>query len=128
MTQETPPPSPSTTVEKLEVPKITIEDFFKVQLRVAKILHAEPVPKSKKLLKFDVEIAGEKRQILSGIAQHYDPQTLIGRHVVVVANLQTAKLMGLESQGMILAVMTENEEKLSVVEVSENFPSGSEVR
>lgn len=129
--QETINPTSEATAPAIEIPAeplISIEDFLKVKLRVAKVLHAEAVPKSKKLLKLDVEISGEKRQILSGIAQFYEPQNLIGKHVVVVANLQPAKLMGLDSCGMILAVITDDNSKLSVMEVSDTFPSGSIVR
>ncbi len=82
---------------------ITIDDFKKIKLRTARILEAENVPKSKKLIKLQIDLGNEKRQILAGIAEHYKPEELIGKLVVVVANLQPAKLMGLESQGMLLA-------------------------
>ncbi len=84
--------------------QISIEDVRKLDLRVAKVLHVERVPKSKKMLKFTVDLGSEKRTILSGIGDNIeDLSTLIGKHVVVVANLKTAVLMGLESQGMILS-------------------------
>jgi methionyl-tRNA synthetase len=82
---------------------ISIDDFAKIDLRVGKILSAERVPKSSKLLKLQVDLGTETRQILAGIGTKYEPEVLIGRLVAVVANLQPAKLMGLESQGMILA-------------------------
>ena len=82
---------------------ISIDDVRKADLRVAKVLSCESVPKSKKLLKLKVDIGGEERQILAGIAQHYAPEGLVGRLIIVVANLQPAKLMGEESQGMLLA-------------------------
>ena len=106
---------------------ITIDDFKKVDLRVAKVVAAEKVPKSKKLLKLRVEIAGESRQIVAGIAHQYEPESLIGRNIVVVANLQPAVLMGEESQGMLLAVNTADG-TVSVITVQDNLPTGSVVR
>jgi len=83
--------------------QITIDDFMKVDLRTAKILAAEKVKKSKKLIKLKVDLGAEQRQVLAGIAEAYEPEQLVGRTVILVANLKPAKLMGLESQGMILA-------------------------
>jgi len=82
---------------------ITIDDFTKVELRVAQILVAERIPKADKLLRLEVDLGYEKRQILAGIAQHYDPEKLIGRKIVIVANLAPRKMRGLESNGMLLA-------------------------
>jgi methionyl-tRNA synthetase len=76
---------------------------MKVELRVAKVLEAEAVPKSKKLLKLKVDTGADQRTIVAGIAEAYQPEQLIGRTIVIVANLQPAKLMGVESQGMVLA-------------------------
>ncbi len=87
--------------------RITIDDFMKVELRVGKILEAEAVPKSKKLVKLLVDAGTEKRTILAGIAEAYQPEQLVGRTVAFVANLKPAKLMGIESNGMILAASTE---------------------
>lgn len=84
-------------------PTITYDDFDKIDLRVATVLEAVPVPKSKKLLKLQVDLGFEKRQIVSGIALSYKPEDLIGRKVLIVANLAPATIMGVESQGMILA-------------------------
>jgi methionyl-tRNA synthetase len=83
--------------------RISIDDFMKVELRVAKVLEAEAVPKSKKLLKLKVDTGSEQRTIVAGIAEAYQPEQLIGRTIVIVANLQPAKLMGIESNGMVLA-------------------------
>jgi len=83
--------------------QITIEDFMKIQLKTAKVLSAERVPKSEKLLKLQVSLGGEQRQIVAGIGKRYEPESLIGKTVVIVANLKPAKLMGIESQGMVLA-------------------------
>ena len=84
--------------------EIAIDDFAKVDLRVATVIRAEPIPKAKKLLKLEVDM-GERRTIVSGIAQHYKPEDLIGRQVVIVANLKPVKLMGVESRGMLLAAV-----------------------
>ncbi|HJU06017.1 MAG TPA: methionine--tRNA ligase [Nitrospiraceae bacterium] len=86
-----------------EVPQITIEDFQKIQLKVATVLAAERVPKSEKLLKLRVDLGTEQRQIVAGIGKKYEPEPLIGKKIVIVANLKPAKLMGIESQGMVLA-------------------------
>ena len=87
--------------------RITIDDFMKIELRVGKILEAEAVPKSKKLVKLLVDAGTERRTILAGIAEAYQPEQLVGRTVAFVANLKPAKLMGIESNGMILAASTE---------------------
>ncbi len=86
-----------------ETPKITFDDLAKVQLRVAKILQAEPVPKTDKLLKLQIQIGAEQRQIVAGIALKYSPDELIGKKIIVVANLQPATIRGIESNGMLLA-------------------------
>lgn len=108
---EAKPAAPEPKPEKPEKPKpampepeeIDIQTFMKVKLRVARILEAEAVPDSQKLVKLQVLIGEERRQILAGIRKSYDPADLVGRQVIVVANLKPAKLMGLESQGMVLA-------------------------
>ena len=106
---------------------ITIDDFKKIDLRLAKVVSAERVPKSEKLLKLIVEIGGATRQILAGIAKQYEPEKLVGRYVVVVANLQPAKLMGQESNGMLLAA-NDDEGHISVVTILDELPTGSIVR
>jgi len=87
---------------------ISIDDFAKVQLKVAKVLAAEKVEKSRKLIKMKISLGEEERQIVAGIALQYEPEDLIGRQIIVVANLQPAKLMGIESQGMLLAASGED--------------------
>jgi methionyl-tRNA synthetase len=83
-------------------PEITLDDLRRIDLRVATVLNAEPVPKAKKLLKLEIDL-GQRRTIVAGIAEHYTPEALIGRQVIIVANLRPAKLMGVLSQGMLLA-------------------------
>jgi methionyl-tRNA synthetase len=82
-------------------PLLTLDDFSRMDLRVAEILQAESIPDSKNLLKLEVDL-GEKRTVVAGIASHYRPEDLVGRQVVLVANLRPAKLMGIRSEGMIL--------------------------
>jgi tRNA-binding protein len=82
---------------------IGIDDFRRVDLRVAKVIEAAKVEGSKKLIKLVVDLGAEKRQIIAGLADYYKPEDLVGKYVVVVANLQPKKMMGLESQGMLLA-------------------------
>ncbi len=86
-----------------ESTQISIEDFMSIELRVGKVLTCVKVPKSRKLLKMEIDLGKEVRQILAGLSQHYLPEEMVGRRVVVVANLKPATLMGLESQGMVLA-------------------------
>ncbi len=87
--------------------RIPIDDFVKIDLRVARILAAEKVKGSRKLIKMQVDAGGEPRTLVAGIAEAYEPETLVGRSVVIVANLKPAKLMGIESNGMVLAASPE---------------------
>jgi methionyl-tRNA synthetase len=96
-------PSPDGPPPVGEVPQIAIDEFQKIQLKVATVLAAERVPKSEKLLKLRVDLGSEQRQIVAGIGKKYEPEPLIGKKIVIVANLKPAKLMGIESQGMVLA-------------------------
>jgi methionyl-tRNA synthetase len=102
----TPAETPTAATE--ERTHITIDDFAKVDLRVAQILVAERVPKADKLLRLEVDLGYEKRQILAGIAQYYEPEKLVGRKIVIVANLAPRKMRGLESNGMLLAASLED--------------------
>lgn len=108
---------------------ITIEQFKTVELRVATIRAAEPHPNADRLLVLKVELAGgEERQLVAGIRAHYDPATLIGRQVVVVANLEPAKLRGVESQGMVLAAADEGAGKVVLLRPDDVVAAGSVVR
>jgi methionyl-tRNA synthetase len=106
---------------------IAIDDFMKVELRVAKVLEAEAVPKSKKLIKLKVDAGTDQRTILAGIAEAYKPEELIGRTIVIVANLKPRPMMGMESQGMVLAASTETGPP-SLVAVDPSLPAGARVR
>jgi len=106
--------------------QITIDEFMKVDLRTAKILEAEKVKKSKKLIKLKVDLGTEQRQVLAGIAEAYEPEQLIGRTVILVANLKPAKLMGHESQGMILA--GSNDQTLILGGFDGDLPPGVRVK
>jgi methionyl-tRNA synthetase len=108
-------------------PTITIDEFKKVDLRIGRVTAAEKVPKSEKLLKLQVEIGTERRQVIAGIALHYKPEDLVGKLVVLVANLQPAKLMGQESQGMLLAASDESG-KLALVGVQAEISVGATVK
>jgi methionyl-tRNA synthetase len=100
---------------------------MKVELRVAKVLEAEAVPKSKKLIKLKVDAGTEHRTIVAGIAEAYQPDQLVGRTIVIVANLKPAKLMGIESNGMVLAASPEGGLP-TLVAVDESLPAGARVR
>jgi methionyl-tRNA synthetase len=106
-------------------PVIEYEDFTKIDLRVAKILEAEAVPKSSKLLKLKIDI-GEERTIVAGIGKDYSPADLIGKKVVIVANLKPAKLMGIESRGMILA--TDTDQGLTILSFDKDAKTGAKIR
>jgi methionyl-tRNA synthetase len=98
------PPAPTTEAAPAPVEdRIDIRQFFETKLRVAKILAAERVENADKLLKLQVSLGDEERQLVAGLAQHYEPESLIGKTVVVVANLKPARIRGVESQGMLLA-------------------------
>jgi methionyl-tRNA synthetase len=106
--------------------KIPISDFQKVDLRVAEVLGAERVPKSKKLLKLTIRVGEETRTLVAGVAEHYEPAGLVGRKVVIVANLEPATLMGVASNGMVLAASHEG--TVSLLTVDKDVPSGSKVK
>lgn len=115
--------------KKVEKPEgcavIGIDDFMKVELRTAEVIACEPVPKAKKLLKLQIDLGYEKRQVVSGIAKFYKPEDLIGKKLIVVANLAPATLCGVESQGMLLA---SGEEQVRVVFLDPETPLGERVR
>ena len=104
-----PPPAPAPASRRASGPgrrgadRISIDDFMKIDLRVAKVLAAERVPNSKKLMKLQIDLGTEQRTLVAGIAEAYEAGALVGRHVAIVANLKPAKLMGIESNGMVLA-------------------------
>lgn len=104
--------------------EISIDDFAKIQLRVAKVLEAEAVPKADKLLKLKIDLGDEQRELVSGIAKQYKPEELVGKNVIVVANLKAAKIRGVVSHGMVLAASAGDDLKLVTV----NMPVGSVVR
>jgi methionyl-tRNA synthetase len=106
---------------------ISIDDFMKIELRVAKVLAAERVPKSKKLLKLQVDTGADQRTIVAGIAEAYEPEALVGRSIAIVFNLRPATLMGVESNGMVLAASPEGG-KPELVTFDTPPPPGSRVR
>ncbi|MCX6174342.1 MAG: methionine--tRNA ligase [Ignavibacteriales bacterium] len=113
-------------IESIE--EITIDEFKRIKLKVAKIIAAESVKKSDKLLKLQIDLGGEQRQLVAGIAKSYKPEELIGKKVLIVANLKAAKLFGIESQGMILAVDTPEEGKVKIIEIDETIELGKTVK
>lgn len=115
----------SKKAEDTGIAKIGIDDFMKVDLRTALIYDCEPVPKADKLLKIQVDLGYEKRQIVSGIAKFYKPEELIGKKIIIVSNLAPAKLRGVDSNGMLLA---SGEEDVKVVFLSDDTPLGQRVR
>lgn len=119
-------------MDPLQSGKISYDDFAKIEMKVGKILSAEPIPKSDKLLKLSVDFAESEprtpRTILSGIAKYFpDITVLIGKRCMFVTNLQPRLMMGMESNGMILAVSTEDG-KFSLLEPQNNIPEGTKAR
>jgi methionyl-tRNA synthetase len=113
--------------QKQEEPDIiTIDDFAKIDFRTVTVLEAERVEGAEKLLKLKVRMGDEIRQVVSGIAKYYEPEELIGKNMILVANLKPVKIRGIESQGMILAASDDKD--LSVVTLDKPMPSGSKVR
>ncbi|RMF56008.1 MAG: methionine--tRNA ligase [Calditrichaeota bacterium] len=108
-----------------QISYISIEDFQKIDLRTAKIISAEAIPKAKKLLKLQVEVGNERRQLVAGLARDYSPEELVGKTVIIVANLKPAVIRGIESQGMLLAV--EDNGKLSILTTEKPVASGKKV-
>lgn len=110
------------------VPEIEYEDFEKIDLRLAKVVNCEEVKRAKKLLKLTLDVGGEERTVVSGIKKWYAPEDLIGKTVVLVANLKPVKLCGIESRGMILCASDEADEKLSALTTLSEMESGLKVR
>lgn len=105
---------------------ISFEEFQKLDLRIGKVLEAESIEGSEKLLKLKVDLGKEKRQLVAGIAKSYSPDDLIGKEIVVVANLKPKTIFGFESQGMLLAARTEDN-KIVLLIPDKELPSGSKV-
>lgn len=126
----TPPPAESKPAESKPAAsgtrELNINEFFKLELRVAKVLTAEAVPNTDKLLKLEVDIGTEKRQLVAGVAQVYEPDALIGKNIIVVANLQPARIRGVESRGMLLAADAGGRPIVATFE--EDVPPGTRVR
>lgn len=110
-----------------ETPRISLDDFAKVQLRVAYVMEAEPVPKANKLLKLQIRIGDEERQIVAGIAPYYEPEALVGKKIIVVANLQPAVIRGVESDGMLLAA-EDNDGNFSLLGLHQDVNDGASIR
>jgi methionyl-tRNA synthetase len=109
-----------------EIDEIAIDDFMKIDLRVAEVIMAEPIKKADKLLKLQLDLGYEKRQVVSGIAQYYKPEELVGRKVICITNLKPVKLRGELSQGMILAGSKDG--ALSLATVDQTLPNGAKVK
>lgn len=123
--------APSDTKPEASTPEdakaeIAIDDFAKVELRVAQVTHCEPVPKADKLLRLELDLGYEQRQVVSGIAQYYKPEELVGRKVICVVNLKPVKLRGVLSQGMILAASKDGQ--LTLAMVPDSMPNGAIVK
>ncbi|WNF37093.1 methionine--tRNA ligase [Bacillaceae bacterium IKA-2] len=119
-------PEKEAIIEAPDVAEIMIEDFMTVDMRVAEIIKAEPIKKANKLLKIQLDLGYEKRQVVSGIAEYYKPEELVGKKVICVTNLKPIKLRGELSQGMILAA--KHGGKLTLATIEQSLPNGSQVK
>ncbi len=105
-------------------PEINLDEFGKLDLRVATVTRAEPVPRAKKLLKLEVDL-GEKRTIVAGLAESYEPQDLIGKQIILLANLKPVKIMGILSNGMMLAAVDKDKKQMAIATVDKKVPPGT---
>jgi len=119
------PQAPEPPKEEVE-PKISIDDFARVEMCVGQILEAERIPNTRKLLRLRVDIGSEVRQVVAGIAEAYDPAALLNRKIVLVANLKPVKLMGVESNGMVVAATDQGKPVLATF--VEDVPNGTRLR
>lgn len=109
------------------VERISFAEWQKLDLRVGKIIEAEPVEGADKLLKLTVRIGTEQKILVAGIAEHYAPDEVLGKKIVVLTNLEPKAVRGVQSEGMLLAAVTEGEETVSLVTVDEDVPEGTKV-
>ena len=117
---------PATVEVKPLKPEITFDDFSKLDIRIGKVLAAEKMEKSNKLLKLTIDTGVDKRTVLSGIAQHFSPEEMVGKQVTLIANLAPRKMMGIESQGMVL-MAEDGDGKLKLLQPSEIMSPGAVV-
>ncbi|RLC39921.1 MAG: methionine--tRNA ligase subunit beta [Candidatus Nealsonbacteria bacterium] len=110
----------------MKMENINFEEFQKIELKVAKVIQAERIEESEKLLKLQIDLGGEKRQIVAGVAKFYQPENLVGKEIVVVANLEPRMIFGLESQGMLLAADVNG--KPVLLKPDEKVPPGTKIR
>jgi methionyl-tRNA synthetase len=125
-----PTPAPAETTQAVTPSDgpIGIEEFQRIRLITARVIEAERVPKSNKLLRLQVDTGAERRQVVAGIARQYAPEALVGKNVVIVANLKPAKLMGVESNGMVLAATVGETGDPVLLDVPADVPPGSRVK
>lgn len=130
MTEEQRPSAEQPPTERSEKPeeprRISIDRFFETELVVGRVVLAEPVAGADKLLRLEVDLGGERRQLVAGIAQSYEPDALVGKRIVVVANLKPARIRGVESQGMLLAADVGG--RPVVATFDQDVPPGTRVR
>ena len=127
--QTAPAASPEQPAEAPVAQIITIDDFARVELRAATVLEAEKVPKADKLLRLVIDVGEpQPRQILAGIAQHYAPEDVVGKKIIVVSNLAPRKLRGLESNGMLLAASVGEEDRPVLATFTEDVPNGARLK
>ncbi len=117
--------APESPAEEASLPEVTLDDFKKLDLRTARIVKAGRVPKTDKLMKIELDVGGESRTIVSGIAEQYEPADLEGREIIIIANLKPVKLRGIESRGMLLSA--EKDGRLSLLTPMRDIPSGSKI-
>jgi methionyl-tRNA synthetase len=107
--------------------QIRIDDFKKIEMRVAQVISAEPVPKADKLFKLELDLGYEHRTIVSGIREYYKPEEMVGKKIIVICNLKPAKLRGVESNGMLMAAESCTDDGLALLTVDQDIPVGSKI-
>jgi len=122
------PPSETTQAISPSDNRIGLEEFQRVRLVTGRVVEADRVPKSNKLVRMQVDLGTERRQVVAGIGKQYTPESLVGKNVVIVANLKPATLMGVESNGMVLAATVGKAGEPSLLEVGADVPPGSLVK
>ncbi len=127
MPESSKPEAPKTDRVGLPTDTITFDDFTKIKLRVGRVIEASEHPNADKLLVLKVDLGDEQRQIVAGLKAFYDPESLVGKNLIIVANLAPRKMRGLESQGMLLAASTPDHSQVIIATTDADIPPGSAV-
>jgi methionyl-tRNA synthetase len=115
-------------MENMGMENVSFQDFEKLDIRVAKVLECSPVPGADKLYQLKVRLGAEERQLVAGVAPYYKPEELVGKRILVLANLEPKKIRGLESKGMLLAAVSDDQSKVVLCTVDREIEDGTKIR